>query len=50
MRNHVHLDAKPCTGDDKAAVVARLRALGAADADADQGDVSWRCLTGPEGN
>ncbi len=47
----VHLDVAPYAGDDQAAETARLRALGAADADVGQGaDVSWRCLSDPEGN
>ncbi|WP_122982400.1 VOC family protein [Actinoplanes teichomyceticus] len=46
----VHLDLLPRPGDDHAAQVARLRALGAADLDVGQGDVSWTCLTDPEGH
>jgi hypothetical protein len=46
----VHLDLMPYAGDDQAAEVARLRALGATDLDVGQGDVSWRCLADPEGN
>src|SRR6267154_1605526 len=37
--NRVHLDVAPYPGDDQEAEVARLRALGAADADVGQGDV-----------
>jgi predicted enzyme related to lactoylglutathione lyase len=48
--NRVHLDLRPYPGDDQAAEVARLRALGAADADVGQGDVPWTCLADPEGN
>jgi hypothetical protein len=48
--NRVHLDLKPYAGDDQAAEVARLRALGATDADVGQGDVPWVCLADPEGN
>ncbi|MFF8958341.1 VOC family protein [Streptomyces sp. NPDC014894] len=47
--DRVHLDLVPEPGDDKAAEVARLRALGAADLDVGQGDVPWTCLTDPEG-
>ncbi|MFY1576552.1 VOC family protein [Verrucosispora sp. WMMD703] len=48
--NRVHLDLKPYSGDDQAAEVARLEALGATVVDVGQGDVSWRCLADPEGN
>lgn len=46
----VHLDLKPYAGDDHAAEVARLRALGATDADVGQGEVPWVCLADLEGN
>lgn len=46
----VHLDLRPYAGDDQAAEVARLRALGATDADVGQGDVPWKCLADTEGN
>src|SRR6185437_16026232 len=49
-RNRVHLDVAPYPGDDQAAEVARLRALGATDADVGQGDVPWTVLADPEGN
>ncbi|MEV4299855.1 VOC family protein [Microbispora rosea] len=48
--NRVHLDLLPYPGDDQAAEVARLRALGATPADVGQGDVSWVVLADPEGN
>ncbi|MFE9767371.1 VOC family protein [Streptomyces sp. NPDC005808] len=48
--DRVHLDLVPGPADDKAAEVARLRALGAADLDVGQGNVSWTCLTDPEGH
>ncbi|MFJ8133953.1 VOC family protein [Streptomyces hydrogenans] len=48
--DRVHLDLLPYPGDDKAADVARLRALGATDLDLGQGDVPWTCLTDPEGH
>jgi hypothetical protein len=48
--NRVHLDVAPYPGDDQAAEVARLRALGATDADVGQGDVPWKVLADPEGN
>lgn len=48
--NRVHLDLMPYPGGNQAAEASRLRALGAADADVGQGDVSWLCLADPEGN
>jgi hypothetical protein len=45
-----HLDVKPYAGDDQAAEVARLRALGAVPADVGQGDASWVVLADVEGN
>ncbi|MFE0385134.1 VOC family protein [Streptomyces bungoensis] len=48
--DRVHLDLLPYPGDDKAAEVTRLRALGATDLDLGQGDVPWTCLTDPEGH
>ncbi|MCO4257035.1 VOC family protein [Pseudarthrobacter cellobiosi] len=48
--NRVHLDVMPYPGDDQAAEVARLRALGATGADVRQGDVPWVCLADTEGN
>jgi hypothetical protein len=50
VRNRVHLDLLPYRGDDPAAEVARLRGLGATDADVGQGDVPWTVLADPEGN
>jgi hypothetical protein len=51
VKNRVHLDLRPYLGDDQAAEVARLRALGAIDTDVGQGDdVPWTCLADPEGN
>jgi hypothetical protein len=46
----VHLDLMPSPGDDQAAEVARLLALGATMADVAQGDVPWVCLADSEGN
>ena len=46
----VHLDLMPYPGDDQAAEVARLRALGATVADVGQGDVPWVVLADSEGN
>ncbi|MEU8250685.1 VOC family protein [Nonomuraea sp. NPDC048916] len=48
--NRVHLDLLPYPGDDQAAEVARLEALGATPADVGQGDVPWIVLADPEGN
>jgi Glyoxalase-like domain len=50
VQSRVHLDLKPYPGDDQEAEVARLRALGATDADVGQGDVPWICLADIEGN
>ncbi|WP_329096757.1 VOC family protein [Actinomadura citrea] len=48
--NRIHIDLRPYPGDDQAAEAARLRALGATDADVGQGDVPWTVLADPEGN
>ncbi|MFF3204035.1 VOC family protein [Streptomyces sp. NPDC002962] len=48
--DRLHLDLLPYPGDDRAAEVARLRALGATDLDLGQGDVPWTCLADPEGH
>jgi hypothetical protein len=50
VADRVHLDLVPDPGDDKAAEVARLRALGATDLDLGQGDVPWTVLADPEGH
>jgi predicted enzyme related to lactoylglutathione lyase len=50
VRTRVHLDLRPYPGDDQAAEVARLHALGGTDADIGQGDVPWKVLTDTEGN
>jgi hypothetical protein len=50
VSTRVHLDVRPYPGDDLAAEVARLHALGAADADVGQGEVAWAVLADPEGN
>ncbi|WP_026341869.1 VOC family protein [Actinomadura atramentaria] len=50
VSTRVHLDVMPYAGDDQAAEVARLEALGATSVDIGQGDVSWKVLTDPEGN
>lgn len=46
----MHLNLKPYAGDDQAAEVSRLVGLGAAEIDLGQGQVSWVCLSDPEGN
>lgn len=48
--SRAHLDVLPYPGDDQAAEVARLRDMGAADADVGQGDAPWTVLADPEGN
>ncbi|GAA0954024.1 VOC family protein [Nonomuraea longicatena] len=50
VKNRIHLDLRPYAGDDQAAEVARLRALGATDVDLGQGDAPWTILADPEGN
>jgi predicted enzyme related to lactoylglutathione lyase len=49
-KNRVHLDVAPEEGDDHAAEVERLRALGATDADIGQGEQTWVVLADPDGN
>ncbi|GAQ64454.1 VOC family protein [Streptomyces scabiei] len=49
-QDRVHLDLLRFPDDDHEAETARLRALGATDLDAGQGEVSWRCLADPEGH
>ncbi|PQZ92922.1 glyoxalase [Arthrobacter sp. MYb227] len=46
----MHLDLKPYAGNDQAAEVARLIGLGAREIDLGQGQVSWVCMSDPEGN
>ena len=50
VRHRVHLDLLPDPGEDQAAEVARLEALGATLGDVGQGDVPWEVLADPEGN
>lgn len=50
VKNRVHLDVAPYAGDEQAAEVARLRALGATPADVGQGAQAWVVLADPEGN
>jgi predicted enzyme related to lactoylglutathione lyase len=50
-KDRIHLDVAPAADEDQAAVVDRLRALGAVPADVgQQGDESWVVLADPEGN
>ena len=50
-KNRVHLDVAPYEGEDQAAEVARLLALGAEHIDIGQGpDVTWIVLADPERN
>ncbi|WP_371402131.1 VOC family protein [Kribbella sp. NBC_00662] len=48
--DRLHLDLRPYPGDDHAAEVARLEALGATRLDIGQGDVAWAVMADPEGN
>lgn len=50
VKNRTHLDLRLYPGDEQAAEVARLRALGATEVDLGQGDVPWTVLADPEGN
>jgi glyoxalase superfamily protein len=50
VKNRLHLDVAPYAGDDHAAEVARLQALGATLADVGQREVSWVVLADPEAN
>jgi hypothetical protein len=51
VKDRIHLDVAPRPDDDRAAVIARLHALGAVDADVGQGpDVSWHVLADPDGH
>ena len=50
VKNRLHLDLAPYPGQEPAAEVARLLALGATPADIGQGKVTWTVLADPEGN
>jgi len=50
LPTRMHLDLRPFPGDDQAADVARVRALGATDTDIGQGSVPWTVLSDPAGN
>ncbi len=49
-KNRLHLDVAPYAADDQSAEVARLRALGAREADIGQGTQTWVVLADPDGN
>jgi predicted enzyme related to lactoylglutathione lyase len=50
VKNRVHLDIAPFTGDDQTAEAAKLRAAGAKPADIGQrGDESWIVMSDPDG-
>jgi hypothetical protein len=50
VKNRLHIDLAPRAGDDQAAEVRRLEALGATRVDIGQGEASWVVLADPEGN
>ncbi len=50
VKNRIHLDVAPESGEDPAAAVAALRAAGARPADVGQGAASWTVLADPEGS
>jgi hypothetical protein len=50
VKNRVHLDVAPLTGEDQAAAVEGLLAAGATRAHIGQGEVSWTVLADPELN
>ncbi len=51
VKNRLHLDLAPRAGDDQAAEVDRLKAMGARTIDVGQpADVGWSVLADPEGN
>jgi hypothetical protein len=51
LKNRLHLDLAPHTGDDRAAEIARLLAMGATRVDVGQSSsVTWDVLADPEGN
>lgn len=50
LKNRLHLDLAPHTGQDRDAEIEALLARGATRVDIGQGDVSWTVLADPEGN
>ena len=49
-KNRIHLDLRSGSTEEQAAIVRRLRELGAAPADVGQREVPWAVLADPEGN
>ncbi len=51
VKNRIHLDVRPATGEGQAAELERLLALGARHTTVGEpGDASWVVLADPEGN
>jgi predicted enzyme related to lactoylglutathione lyase len=50
VKNRMHLDVAPLTGDDFQAEVSRLREAGAASVDVGQGSAPWEVMADPEGS
>ncbi len=50
VKNRLHLDVAPLTGEDRPAAVNALLHAGATLADIGQGQVTWAVLADPEGN
>jgi len=50
VKNRMHLDVAPHTGDDFRAEVSALRRAGARPADVGQGEAPWEVMADPEGN
>ena len=50
LKNRLHIDLAPRSGDDQAAEVERLVGLGARRVDVGQADAPWVVLADPEGN
>jgi hypothetical protein len=50
VKNRIHLDVAPFTGDDHVGEVERLISLGARRIDIGQGVTPWEVLADPEGN
>jgi predicted enzyme related to lactoylglutathione lyase len=49
VKHRLHLDVAPHLGEDQAAAVAAIEALGASRADIGQGEVTWTVMADPEG-
>lgn len=50
VKYHLHLDLATTSAAHQVALVARLKEIGATNADVGQGDVPWTVLADPEGN